>query len=129
MRISDWSSDVCSSDLERGAPAGPASRAGRQDRHPAPRRAAGSNGPDQGPHPPGAARSLSPQAPRSGAGSPAWRPAAVTVLASSTALVIGPTPPGPGVLAPDTAAPSAKTTPPTSRDSPAPGDPGGAATQ
>ena len=40
----------------------------------------------------------------SGTGTPAWAQAARTVLRNSEAMVIGPTPPGTGVMAPATAA-------------------------
>src|SRR5882757_2171321 len=53
-----------------------------------------------------------------GIGIPASAQAARTVLASRQAIVIGPTPPGTGVMAPATCAASAKQTSPTSRDLP-----------
>jgi hypothetical protein len=37
---------------------------------------------------------------QAGTGTPRWRQAAVTVFASRQAMVIGPTPPGTGVMAP-----------------------------
>src|SRR3954452_10652682 len=51
----------------------------------------------------------------SGAGMPFWRQVAVSVLSSRQAMVMGPTPPGPGVMDPATAAAPAKWTSPTSR--------------
>ncbi len=47
------------------------------------------------------------QAPKRGRGRPSRRCAAVTVFAISSAMVMGPTPPGTGVIAPATAAASA----------------------
>src|SRR5262249_27861550 len=44
-----------------------------------------------------------------------WRSAAVTVLTRSMATVIGPTPPGTGVIAPATGATASKSTSPTRR--------------
>src|SRR3546814_13746942 len=49
----------------------------------------------------------------SGRGRPRRRCAATSVLRNSTALVIGPTPPGPGVIAPTRPIASPKSTPPT----------------
>ena len=51
----------------------------------------------------------------SGSGRPSTRKVAVRVLASRQAMVIGPTPPGTGVIAPATSAAAAKSTSPTSR--------------
>src|SRR3974390_1633101 len=54
----------------------------------------------------------------SGAGSPACMQAARSVLKRRHAIVIGPTPPGTGVMAPATSRASAKLTSPTIRDLP-----------
>ena len=56
--------------------------------------------------------------PSAGAGKPAIAQAARTVLASRQAIVIGPTPPGTGVIAPAISVTSAKATSPTMRDLP-----------
>src|SRR5262245_23189053 len=59
---------------------------------------------------------------KSGNGNPACMQAARTVLASRQEIVIGPTPPGTGVIAPATSLAPAKATSPTSFD--LPGSPG-----
>ena len=51
---------------------------------------------------------------------PAFRAAAITVFAISMAIVIGPTPPGTGVMAPATFDAAAKSTSPTSFVFPSP---------